>query len=61
MADNKSWSWDEMTDAFRKIGGVIENLRPGPGDTGDDASGGDTKPAGPGLFAVDPLKEIRIG
>lgn len=58
MADNKSWSWDEMTDAFRKIGGVIENLRPG--GAGDAASGGDTRPAGPGLFAVDPLKEIRI-
>ena len=55
MADNKSWSWDEMTDAFRKIGGAIENLRPGDGDAGDDS-----KPAGPGLFAVDPQKEIRI-
>ncbi len=60
MADKTSWSWDEMTEEFRRLGGVVENLRPGTGGNGSAETGGDAKPAGPGLYAVDPSKEIRL-
>jgi hypothetical protein len=42
------WTWDEMIGAFRALGGVAENIRPGRG------------PLGRGLFARDPARPILL-
>jgi hypothetical protein len=63
MTDKASWSWDEMIAEFRRLGGVVENLRPGPAGNGGGGPEGDGvggKAAGPGLFPIDPAKEIRL-
>jgi hypothetical protein len=48
MSDRTKWTWEQMLDAFRALGGVAENVRIGTG------------PRGRGLFPVDPAHEVRI-
>jgi hypothetical protein len=43
-----SWAWEDMIGAFRALGGVVENVRPGIG------------PHGRGLFVIDPERDVRI-
>ena len=53
MTDTTRWSWGEMLETFRGLGGTADNLRPGEANDG-------TGPDGPGLFALDPAADVRI-